>query len=102
MGAERTPARRINRDGTASAGSHSRRDDSGRMPLLVWWPAAETDCEGAQMGLKRLLRNKTLLTILPAAVVLAVYVSLRTVSSHAAGEPTGRRPWGAWETLAKD
>ena len=68
--------------------------------MLVWWPAAETDCEGAEMGLKRLLRNKTLLTILPAGVALAVYVSLRTVSSHAAGEATGRRPWG-WGTLAR-
>ena len=38
------------------------------------------------MGLKRLLRNKTLLTVLPAGVALAVYTSLRTVSSHAAGE----------------
>ena len=39
------------------------------------------------MGLKRLLRNrKTLLTILPAGVALAVYACLRTASSHAAAE----------------
>ena len=86
MGAEDTAARRINRDGTVSAGSHTRRADSGRMPLLVPWPAAEMDCEGSEMGSKRLLRNTILLTILPAGVALAVYASLRTVSSHAAGE----------------
>ena len=54
--------------------------------MLVSWPAAEMDCEGTEMGSKRLLRNKILLTILPAGVALAVYACLRTVSSHAAGE----------------
>ena len=44
------------------------------------------DCEGTEMDLKRLLRNKTLLTILPAGVALAVYAGLRTASSHASGE----------------
>jgi len=38
------------------------------------------------MGSKRLLRNKILLTIFSAGIVLAVYACLRTVSSHAAGE----------------
>jgi len=36
--------------------------------------------------LKRLLRNKSVLMILPAGVALAVYVGLRTASSHAAAE----------------
>src|SRR5207249_5682895 len=44
------------------------------------------DCEETEMDLKRLLRNKTLLTILPAGVALAVYAGLRTASSHASGE----------------
>jgi len=38
------------------------------------------------MRLKRLLRNKSVLTILPAGVALAVYACLRTASSHAAAE----------------
>ena len=38
------------------------------------------------MGLKRLLRNKSVLTILPAGVALAVYVCLRTAASQAAAE----------------
>jgi len=38
------------------------------------------------MGWKRLLRNSIVLTTLVAGVALAVYASLRTASSHAAGE----------------
>ena len=38
------------------------------------------------MRLKRLLRNKSILTILPAGVALAAYLWLRTAASHAAGE----------------
>ena len=56
------------------------------MSLLGSWPAAETDCEGIEMGSKRLLRNKILLTIFSAGIALAVYACLRTVSSQAAGE----------------
>src|SRR5437867_9305322 len=41
---------------------------------------------GTEMGLKRLLRNKSVLTILPAGVALAVYVCLRTAASQAAAE----------------
>src|SRR5207244_10707950 len=41
------------------------------------------DCGGAEMGLKRLLRNKIALPILLAGVALA---GLRTASPHAAGE----------------
>ena len=41
---------------------------------------------GEPMSLKRLLRNKSVLTILPAGVALAVYACLRTASSHAAAE----------------
>ena len=41
---------------------------------------------GEPMSLKRLLRNKSVLTVLPAGVALAVYACLRTASSHAAAE----------------
>ena len=45
-----------------------------------------TEGVGEPMSLKRLLRNKSVLTILPAGVALAVYACLRTASSHAAAE----------------
>ena len=45
-----------------------------------------TTLPGTEMRLQRLLRNKSVLTILPAGVALAVYACLRTASSHAAAE----------------
>src|SRR5437867_4601911 len=45
-----------------------------------------TTSAGTEMGLKRLLRNKSVLTILPAGAALAVYVCLRTAASQAAAE----------------
>jgi len=79
MQAECIAARRINCDGTASAGSHSRRDDTGRMSLLAEWPAVEADGEGIEMGSKRLLRNNILLTIFSAGIAPTVYACLRSL-----------------------